>query len=84
MHLLRSSTEIRTLSFLVILYVDIELVCVGAEKEGAAKARRSKLKGPTSIMLDQRRVQSSKPLKQVRIVPGERPDGSALIKAGYT
>lgn len=51
----------RTLSFLVTSYADVGLLGVGAEKEGTAKAKRNKLKGPTSIMLDQRRVQNSKP-----------------------
>jgi hypothetical protein len=54
------------LSLLEILYAGTVLVGVGAEKEGTAKARRSKLKEPTSIVLDQRRVQNSKPLTQAR------------------
>ncbi len=57
LHPLKSRIEIRTLSFLVILYAGIVLGAGtvlgfdGAEKAGTAKARRSKAKGPTSIML---------------------------------
>jgi hypothetical protein len=66
------------LSLLEILYAGTVLVGVGAEKEGAAKARRRKLKGPKSIVLDQRRVQNGKPLTQARALQESVPMGLLL------
>jgi hypothetical protein len=71
-------TYTERLSLLEILYAGTVLVGVGAEKEGAAKARRRKLKGPKSIVLDQRRVQNGKPLTQARALQESVPMGLLL------
>ena len=83
LHPFKSRTEIRTLSFLVTLYAGVVLVGVGAEKERAAKARRKKLKGPTSIMLDQRCIQQQA-LDTDEDFPVERPNVPSLITRGYS